>query len=288
LLSRKVLLIALWVWVPFLWQPLWGQAPGVGIKAGSQQKPQPKLAATPAQDDKRRTESSPLVIETHPRPDSPEEAAKHKAENDTKEYRDSWTFRLTVAGVIFTGLIVGLTAGLLIVGRNGVNAALRTLTAIERQADLMDLQLTPWATVQNWQAEMGPLSSSPKLLIVSFEAINESDFPLTTVGALDFFGRLPQAAHLVIPAMTLLPKRPVRLRINLYLSDAQALEYTQGNLRVAVHGSVSYIGVSGVARSAMQIHGNILCGLTRPTELEFETISLTPLQAIPEDRDEAN
>ncbi len=181
----------------------------------------------------------------------------------------------TIALSALTGLLV-------IVGWHGVNAALRTLKAIERQADLMDLQLTPWATVQNWQAEMGPLSSNPKVLAVTFEAINESNFPLTTVGALDFFGRLPQAAHLVIPAMTLLPKRPVTIRVNLYLSDAQALEYAQGQLRIAVHGNVSYIGVSGLRSSIMQIHGNIACGFTRKTELEFESISLTPIQRIPD------
>ncbi|MCU1338927.1 MAG: hypothetical protein JWO19_4508 [Bryobacterales bacterium] len=261
----------------------------MGVKASQNKKQKPALRISNPNNDQRGTDATPLIIETHTRPDSPEEAAKHKAENDTKEYRDRWTFRLAVTNAIATGVLVIFTGGLVIVGWHGVNAALRTLGAIDRQADLMDLQLTPWATVQNWQTEMGSLSSNPKVLTVIFEAINESNFPLTTVGTLDFFGRLPQAAHLVIPAMTLLPKRPLKLRVNLYLSDAQATEYTRGQLRIAVHGEVSYIGVSDRRSSIMQIHGNITCGLTRKTELEFESISLTPVQRVPEQRDdEAN
>jgi hypothetical protein len=132
-LIRKMLLIVLIAGISPAGYPLWGQAPGVGKEASSNQKNQPSLTAPRSQDDQRGTKGSPLIIETHPRPDGPEEAAKHKAENTTKEYRDGWTFRLTIANALFTGVLVVLTGGLLGVGWRGVNAANRTLSQIRRQ-----------------------------------------------------------------------------------------------------------------------------------------------------------
>lgn len=129
----KILAVVLWAGIPFCGQPLRGQAPGVGVDPSHNQKQQPKLATGQPKEEQRGTKESPFIIETHDRPDSPKEAAKHKTENDTKEYRDRWTFRLAVAYTIFTGLLVSIGAG-------GVYAALRTLKAIEAQVAITKVQ----------------------------------------------------------------------------------------------------------------------------------------------------
>jgi hypothetical protein len=285
---RKVLAIVLWAWIPFSWQPLRGQAPSVGVESSHKPKQQSNFTANQPPNDQRGTKESPFVVETHERPKTETEAKADKEKADGKDFIDRWTFYLAGANTIFTGL-------LMVAGIGGVALALRTVSAIEdqgkimkRQADLMDLQLTPWATIQNWQTHLGPVSSDPQVLTVTFEAINESGFPLTTVGTLNFFGQLPQGAQLVIPAMTLLPKRPVNVRVNLYLSGTQALEYAKGRLLISVHGKVCYIGVSTVPRSIMDIHGNLACGLNKKTELESETITLTAVQLTPEQQSKAN
>src|SRR5213082_447565 len=100
---RRVLAIILWTGVPFCWQPLWGQAPSVGVDPGQNKKQQSNLGTPNANNEQRGTPMAPLIVETHNRPDSPEEATKHKAENDAKEYRDRWAFRLTVIVAICTG-----------------------------------------------------------------------------------------------------------------------------------------------------------------------------------------
>ena len=132
---RKVLAIILWAEILFCWQPLWGQAPGVGVKAGNDQEQQGKLAGAKPQDDQRGTENSPLIVESHNRPKTDKEAAEEKADNSWKHYIDTWTVSLALAVALLTGFLV-------IIGWRGVRAAVRTLSAIERQADLMDRQAT--------------------------------------------------------------------------------------------------------------------------------------------------
>ena len=128
--SPLVLAIVLWAWIPFCWQPLWGQAPGVGAKAGQNKKQQPGLATGQHKDEQRGTNESPLVVDIRDRQKSFDETAKDKAENDWKHHVDTWTVNLALAIAILTGLLV-------LIGGFGVRAANRTLKAIERQANLM-------------------------------------------------------------------------------------------------------------------------------------------------------
>ena len=130
---RRILAIILWAGIQFCSQPLWGQAPGVGIRPSGDPKQQTKLGAT--QTDKRGSIEVPLVVETHARPKSDKEAAEERKATDRKEFIDRWTLRLAGIGAGFTGLLV-------LVGGGGVWAALLTLKAIERQADLMERQAT--------------------------------------------------------------------------------------------------------------------------------------------------
>ena len=131
---RKVLAVVWWAWIPLCWQPLWGQSPGIGIQSGQDQKQQTKLSTKQSQADQRGTQDSPLVIDLKQHQKTETEAAEDKRKEDAKEYRDTWTFRLTVLNTTISAL-------LLIVGTGGVYAAVRTLRAIEKQADLMERQI---------------------------------------------------------------------------------------------------------------------------------------------------
>jgi hypothetical protein len=121
-------------WLPFGGQPLWGQAPSVRVQSSRNQKKQPKLGTINSSDAQIGTKESPVVVDITQRPKTQAEAAEDKRKDDTKEYRDRWTFRLTVITVIISGL-------LLFAGVSGVYAAIRTLRAIEKQAILMEGQL---------------------------------------------------------------------------------------------------------------------------------------------------
>jgi hypothetical protein len=96
------------------------------VQASHNQKQKTKPNTANAGTDQRGAVSVPLIVETHSRSDSPDESAKRKAENDTKEYRDSWTFKLTVLNAVFTGVLA-------IVGVGGICVAIRSLRALEVQ-----------------------------------------------------------------------------------------------------------------------------------------------------------
>ena len=184
-----------------------------------------------------------------------------------------------MAGVVFTGLLVILTGGLVIVGWRGVNAAVRTLGAIERQATLMQASMTQWVSVANWKASIiqlvGPLSQQPKRLSIEFDVLNESSFPLTMRATFRFFGNLPNRARLdTVGDVILFPRKPYTSSIGLYITEAQAQEYFEHSLRIAVHGEIVHTGVAGESSPLMEIRGNLVCGMTVPTRLEFETIRM--------------
>jgi hypothetical protein len=79
------------------------------------------------------TEPRPAVVELKKHAKSEAEATKERADKDSKDFRDRWTFYAAMAVAAFNGILV-------IVGSLGVRAAVRTLRAIEKQADLMERQ----------------------------------------------------------------------------------------------------------------------------------------------------
>jgi hypothetical protein len=101
--------------------------------------------------------------------------------------------------------------GLFFVGLAGIIIAICTLRKIRNQADLMERQakimdrqadlmaasMTQWVSVTNWRVSIhlraGPLSPQPKDLLVQFDIVNESNFPLTVDAVIHFFGKLPGA-----------------------------------------------------------------------------------------------
>lgn len=134
---RKIVAVVLWAGVPFCGQPLRGQAPSEGVQAAHNQKQKAALRAADPGNPQIGTEARPAFVELKDRPKGKDEAAEDRRKNDTKEYRDAGTFYAAVASAIIGGL-------LLIVGALGVKAALSTLDAISRQADLQERAIRPW------------------------------------------------------------------------------------------------------------------------------------------------
>jgi hypothetical protein len=127
--------LLLWAWIPLCWQPLWGQAPGIRVNPGHKPQQQSKLTAGQTESDQRGTQNSPLVVDVLSHPKDTEESAKEKNEKDRAALIDGWTLGFAGAAAGFTGLLV-------IIGGRGVHVALRTLVAIEKQANLMERQTT--------------------------------------------------------------------------------------------------------------------------------------------------
>ena len=201
---------------------------------------------------------------------------RSKEENDTKGYVDTWSLRLAFAVTLFTGLLV-------LIGYFGVRAAIRTLRAIERQATLQAAAMTQWVSVVNWQSSLVTLfipssSPEPRSLLVQFDIANESSFPLIARFDFRFFGNLPNQVRLVsIQNTPMFPRKPYKCEVRLDLTEEQAKEYLNTALRIAVHGEIAHVGVAKEQGPLMSIRGNLVCGMNRPTYLEFESISLTPI-----------
>jgi hypothetical protein len=127
--------------IPCCGQPLRGQSPGVRVQSAHNQKQEAKPSASDPSDHQIGTEARPAIVEMKDRPKSAAEAAEDRRKNDIKEFRERWTFYAAVAGVSISLL-------LFIVGRLGVWAAIRTLTAIEAQGKQADRHLVlverPW------------------------------------------------------------------------------------------------------------------------------------------------
>lgn len=134
-MRRFIAILAVLAWIPTCWQPLRGESPGIGVNARKKQKQQPKLGQDQTQTNQTGTQNSPLVVDILSHPKGEREAAEDKRKDDQRDFRDRWTFRIAIAAAIFTGLLV-------YVGWRGVCVALRTLEAIEAQANLMERQTT--------------------------------------------------------------------------------------------------------------------------------------------------
>jgi hypothetical protein len=115
-----------------------------------------------------------LIVETHERAQSNKEAAETQKDKDHAALVEGWTLFFAGAAAVFTGLLVW-------VGWRGVNAALDTLSAMRRQADLMERQTAltqaafdQWVEFQNW------LAYAPQENVVRIEVfmVNPTDFPV--------------------------------------------------------------------------------------------------------------
>lgn len=266
--SRIATLLAVLTWIP-----LWGQSPSVRVDSSHNQKQQTKLGATKAQADQRGTKNSPVFVDMVQHPKSEQEAAKEKREKERKALIDGWTLGIAAAVALFTGTLV-------IIGWRGVNAAKRTLKAIERQATLQAASMTQWVSVDKWDAtypeptELG----GPIRLDMGFWLVNESNFPLTAQGYIDFFGRLPEATRCNIIDAFVVPNKPLYIPFHLYISEEQHIQFCDRStgLTIAVHGEITHVGVVKERGPLMRLSGNLVCGLGRQTSLEMATTRLVP------------
>lgn len=99
-----------------------GQAPTVGMNRSSQQKQVDKGDAQEGNYQRRGTPDSPLVVEIKKPKPSTEDAEKEKAENDHKNFIETWTFYLAVA--------VAITAVLQVIGIGFQIAIFRKQTSL--------------------------------------------------------------------------------------------------------------------------------------------------------------
>src|SRR6202044_2382750 len=116
-------------WIPSCWQPLRGQTPTV--RKSVAQNPKQK-ATTTTPNPTIGTQAAPVIVETHPRAESKEEAAEAQKDKEHAALVERWMLVFTGAAAFFTGLLVW-------VGWRGVHVANRTLRAIEEQGRLMQL-----------------------------------------------------------------------------------------------------------------------------------------------------
>jgi hypothetical protein len=148
---RKIIAVALWAWIPFFWQPLWGQTqgqtPSGGVEEGKEPKHYSGTGAKTTQEGQRGTAEAPFVVDTQGHKQTKAEAAKAKAEKDYATYLEGRT-------LYFAGIAAYATAALVFIGLCGVIAAVCTLKKIERQtaAALLNTQAVinserPWISI---------------------------------------------------------------------------------------------------------------------------------------------
>lgn len=138
---RKIVAVALWAWIPFCWQPLWGQTPSVGV----QKSKEPKAHADGKKDTTKKTEHGtaevPFVVDTQGHKQTPAEAKEAKASGDHAAYIEGRT-------LLYACIAALATVALVFIGLGGVIAAIWTLRAIENQGKQADRHLVlierPW------------------------------------------------------------------------------------------------------------------------------------------------
>lgn len=143
---RKVLAVVLLTGIPLCRQPLWGQAPGIGVEAPKKKPDDTTGSAKPTK--AGGTKENPLVVDTLGHQQAPKEreeaqkqAAEAKAEEQYHRDIDRWM-------LIWNGMTSIATAILVLVGIGGVCAAIWTLRAIrdqgEQSARHLGLTERPW------------------------------------------------------------------------------------------------------------------------------------------------
>jgi len=160
-MRMTVAITILLAWIPFFWQPLRGQSPRVGKDDDQKPKQKTKLATHQPQ---VGTEVSPLIVETHARAESKEEAAETQRYKKQTLLFNRLTLTFAGAAAVFTGLLVWI-------GYRGVNAAVRTLTAIERQTKATENNVAvlinserAWVVISDTRAPDLKISISPGMI----------------------------------------------------------------------------------------------------------------------------
>lgn len=131
-------MLLLLAWVPLLWQPVRGQSPGVGVKKTVVEPPDGRKGSDPKKwADERGSKERPFIVDT----EGHQQSDTERTQSDTKEQRAREVERWTL---YFAQLGAWATAALVVIGLGGVVAAIVTLLAIKRQAELQERAIRPW------------------------------------------------------------------------------------------------------------------------------------------------
>ncbi|HEV8038010.1 MAG TPA: hypothetical protein VGP62_04035 [Bryobacteraceae bacterium] len=291
----KVLLLTVWLAMQVV-PPMPGQQPGASGKGSDK--------ATDDRQGNKRGAGQPITIPAHEPKDSGNEGHTVAAQDKEQSVKLTSIPTVTVADKQKTWIDYLFDWGpwvfslvLVFVGVVGVILARRTLgtmdrqanlmgtqaTLMEQQADLMRASMTQWVSVVNWQSSLVTLfipspSPEPKALLVQFDIANESSFPLTARFDFKFFGNLPNRVRLrTIQDTPMFPRKPYKCEVRLPLAEEQSKQYLETILRIAVHGEIVHVGVAKEQSPLMSIRGNLVCGMNRPTYLEYEDITMIPM-----------
>ena len=236
---RKVVAVITWAWIPFLWNPLWGQTPGVGLKERGRQEDVTANSGRQPATDLRGTKDVPLVIDTEGHKDTPSEAENKQREKDVKDSIDSRT-------VLSAEIAAGATVVLMVAGIGGVSAALRTLNAILRQVDLQDRIMQQWVDYGNWRTEY-VIIDGQQVLRISLDIVNPTSFPVILPSSeirfeMDGVEQTCKAA----PNCGLLPNKPQRITVTFSMGKNCVAEFFCGSgVVIHINGTLDHVGSIG-------------------------------------------
>jgi hypothetical protein len=163
----KIIAVVLWAGIPFCWQPLWGQAPSVGVQKGKEPKSHSDSKKDATEKTERGTAEVPFVVDTEGHKQTPEDAEKTEATRDHAAYVEGRT-------LLFAGISAYAATALVFIGLGGVIAAIWTLRQIKRQADLTQAQFDQWVELENWRTK-----KPTDRFTVQVDLVNNTAFPVT-------------------------------------------------------------------------------------------------------------
>jgi hypothetical protein len=237
----------------------------VGVQAGHNHKQTGQSNATNATTDQRGMPGSPLIVETHPRPEDPKDVAKHEAENDTKENRDRWTFYFTIVNAIMAIVVTVFTGLLVRVGWRGVNAAVLTLKAIKGQGDdirsqvaIMRTQFKQSVKFDNWKIEP---PDNTGLVRVTVEIHNPSAFPMSIISGHIVMKNGSKLTRYNIGGSTSLHTNDMSIaEIRVALEDGQlAVLDASGRVFIEIMVEISHLHIVDETEVRESFEGGLIC-----------------------------
>jgi hypothetical protein len=126
---------------------------------------------------------------------------------------------------------------LVLVGIGGVIAALLTLKAIKRQADLQSVAMQQWLETENWRTEVVHHDDGAGEITISFDVFNRTNFVLTVNEA-----QIRPQHHEFVKRLDyrLGPNKKVIFDVFFPITRAQNAARGEGNLRIIVSVLIGY------------------------------------------------
>jgi hypothetical protein len=168
-------------------------------------------------------------------------------------------------------ILVILNIGLLVVGISGVRAAISTLNKISRQVDLQERTMQQWVDYRNWRSEYRASDNGRQLLLVGFDVVNPTNFPVTIPSG-QFSFRFNENTRDMAPSPNwrLLPNRQYPVDVWFTVTTDEAESFVRGNgIAIRVSGSLDHIGSLGKTERE-PLRGTIHCHQRTPGGAAFE------------------